>query len=267
MSNAINYLYEVRSSKVRREKIQLVHYSELGEYQGFRSLYGYTPETAMQIVESNSTAGLTGAPVYSDLLLVDFDDKPELGHKMADELREYDWVKFNSGGRSIHLHVRIAPMFGPLVPALQKEWMAQHFPEADLSIYRTSGIYRLPGTRHESTGRCKKVLETNITGKSLELKVTLPEKKVVFSAVEDQDLELMLFQLLGKEVNAGTTGRNYHVFKIAKVANKLGIPPQSAEHLVRSWNSQRCFPPLPTSSIDNTIKSAYREVNYGYNMG
>jgi hypothetical protein len=198
-------------------------------------------------------------PVYSDLLLVDFDDQPEAAHAMAEALREYDWVKFDSGGRSIHLHVRIEPMLGPWVPALQKAYMEQNFPKADLSIYRTSGIYRMAGTYHEKyPGRRKEIIETNITGKSLILNVAIPEPTVALPPKDDEDLQDLLGNLLGMQIGKGTTGRNYHAFKIAKVANRLGLDSGSTERLVDIWNSTLCNPPLDENSIRAAIKSAYR---------
>ena len=258
------YLYEVRTTKIRKAAIQLVPYSELSNYQGFRSMYGYTQETADLIMETKSTAGLDGAPVYSDLLLVDFDNNEDAAHAMADELRAYDWVKFDSGGRSIHLHIRINPMFGANVPHIQKLWMFQNFPKADLSIYKTAGIYRLANTIHEKNpGRAKKVLETNLVGNALELKLKddiMPEPKK-YTFIENSELTNILECLISIEVKEGTVGRNTHVFKIGRVCNELGLSPYDAIKLSTIWNEKMCIPSLPEASLISAIKSAYRGKN------
>lgn len=261
------YLYEVRGTKVRNGKVILVPYSDLHLYTGFRSVYGYGEEAIKHIKDTGSTAGLISAPVYSDLLLVDFDDQPEAAHAMAESLKEYDFVKFDSGGRSIHLHVRITPMVGPDVPSIQKEWVRKYYPLADLSIYRTSGMYRMAGTYHEkNAGRFKKVIDTNFTGKSLYIdKVEIPAPKYIDrERLSDEERELQLMFLLSKEIKQGTTGRNLHVFKISKVCMELGMNINEAVDLVASWNNERCYPSLSPSSIIPTVKSAYREViHYG----
>ncbi len=261
---ATNVLYEVRSEKIRRGSPILVPYSELHNYSGFRSLYGYGPEAQEQIGALNSTADLSGMPVYSDLLLVDFDAKPQEGHSMAEALHLYDWVLFDSGGRSLHLHIRIEPMYGGNVPAIQKAWMAENFPEADLSIYRTAGIYRMAGTYH-SGGRIKRVLRMNETGNALKLIVTPRDEYAGqnFETTGDADHELQLFLLVGREVPSGHTGRNYHAYKIAKVCKHLGMGPVEAEWFVACWNESRCLPPLPVTNIRATVKSAYRETHNG----
>lgn len=265
----MTYVYEVRKTKIRKERVILVPYEDLPNYQGFRSMYGYPANIAQHILAEGNTAGLSGVEVYSDLLLVDFDDKPELGHQMAEELRAYDWVKFDSGGRSIHLHVRINPMLGADVPYMQKEWMRKHFPGADLSIYKTAGIYRLAGTYHESNpGHCKEVIETNFTGKSLEIEqIERPIPLASRDYIPNEDLEGMLMHLMGRSVHQGTTGRNYHAFKISKVCKHLGLDPREAADFVGRWNRNCCVPPLPASGLEATIRSAYREVTLGQQMG
>ncbi len=223
-------------------------------------MYGYGPEAVEHIQATGSTANMEDLPVYSNLLLVDFDDKPESGHAMAEALREYDWVKFDSGGRSIHLHVRIDEMYGAWVPRVQKAWMKKHFPDADMSIYRTSGIYRLAGTYHENNpGHMKRAIETNFTGKALTIDTSIPVAPVAYLRQENADLEDMLLGLLNMEIEKGTTGRNYHAYKICKVASKLGLCEQETVELVLSWNARKCNPPLTLANIESTIISAYRK--------
>ncbi len=260
------YLYEVRGTKIRQGKVVLIPYSKLEYYTGFRSVYGYGEEAVEHIKSTGGTAGLIGAPVFSNLLLVDFDDQPEAANTMAESLRNYDWVKFDSGGRSIHLHIRITDMYGADVPSIQKEWVRKNYPLADLSIYRANGMYRMAGTYHENNpGRFKKIIETNFTGKSLIIdKVELPAPVYIDrERLTDEEREIQLLFLLAKTIDKGTTGRNLHVFKISKACFDLGMNINDTANLIASWNETRCNPPLPNSSIIPTLKSAYREVaNY-----
>jgi hypothetical protein len=179
---------------------------------------------------------------------------------MAEDLRAYNWDMFDSGGRSIHLHIQLHPMFGPDVPRMQKAWMKKNYPRADLSIYRTAGIYRLTGTYHEkNAGHSKTLLESNRPGEALKLQVELPAPPPP-SAYENHDTELedALLYLMGRNVSSGTSGRNYHVFKMGRVCERMGMDIGSAFEYAARWNSQRCLPPLGPSSVISTIESAYK---------
>ncbi len=250
-------VYEVRNRLMRSGPPVLVPYEELSQYTGFRSVYGYGPEAAGQIREQGHTANLTGLPVYSHMLLVDFDDQPEAGYAMANALKDYDWVLFDSGGRSLHLHVLIEPMEGSDVPQLQKQWMRERFHKADMSIYKTAGIYRLPGTQHEATGRMKHVIKYNEPGKLLKIEATLPEApKVTFSS--DEDLDTMLMRLMDTDISKGTVGRNNHIYKIARVGQRLGLAMEDSFKMAMQWNQDKCYPALERSGIEATVRSAYR---------
>jgi hypothetical protein len=257
----MDYLYEFRATKRRLEAVRLLPLDELRDRRGFRSLYGYGPEAVEHIRTTQSTSDMAGLPVASNVLFVDFDDRPDDAHRMADELRAYDWVKFDSGGRSIHLHIRIDSMYGGEVPQIQKTWMKEHFPTADMSIYRTSGIYRLTGTFHESNpGHCKHVIEVNQPDKALKIEVDRAKLPVWTPVVDkpDEELNEILMLLVTTYVDKGTTGRNYHAFKICKVCAKLGLNSYETIKIIERWNKQFCNPPLQAGSIESTIISVYR---------
>lgn len=252
-------LYEVRATKKRViYPIKLMNAEQRDERFGFMSVYGYPDETASLIEIQGHTAGLAGMEFYSDMLYVDFDDEPEAAHAMGESLREYDWYKYDSGGRSIHYHIPITPMQSAEVPMIQREWMKEHYVKADHSIYKSSGVYRMIGTWHEKQRRPKLEIDRNITSKILTL--TIPETKLadIRTAAIAGDLEeknrMLDFQLM-KIIQTG--GRNAHVFALAAQTCDLGIELQESIELITIWNRQYCNPPIGLAEINSTARSAY----------
>ncbi len=247
------YKYEIRYHKRRFGAPILVPYSEVSNYTGFRSSYGYPPEVADKIANSFSTAGLGAVEVYSSSLLVDFDDCPEAALAMADMLSAYQYVLFDSGGRSLHLHIAIEPMLGTHVPHWQKMFVKSIAPQADLSIYKHTGIFRLPGTHH-SNGRVKHALKFNAGAK-----LSIPEPAIPMPSPQqdlDEDQDLVLMWLLDADGVEGE--RNKHVFQLARTCAKLGMPRHEAEELIAGWNQRKCHPPLQGMEMGLTINSGYR---------
>ena len=67
--------YVEHRPQVRRVgRIRLVPIDQLDNKYGFRSVYAYDEATKDRIIEANSTRGLHGSELYSDVLLIDFDD-------------------------------------------------------------------------------------------------------------------------------------------------------------------------------------------------
>ena len=259
-------LYELRGSKRRlSNQVRLVPKADLeGLVFGYRSLYGYDPETVELIRERNGTWGLAGQSVYSDDLLVDFDDQYEAAYEMEKTLSAYTYSMWNSGGRSIHFHIQIEPMYSEAVPYIQKAWMQENYPLADASIYKTSGMYRLPGTYHESNpGKRKTLLSTN-KGGLLQIKmpegIEIPIPNTSFEVNPDNSemLTRHLDNLLLKDIGNGE--RNSHTFKIAATCRDLGEPLPYAIALAHTWNRTMCRPPQAVGEVETTVYSAYRGI-------
>jgi len=149
-------LFEARSNKVRAGLPTYFTFEQLENQRGFQSQFGVTHEQAAmnQIIGDTSGARY---PVYCDTILVDFDDCPNDAHLFRTGL-ERDSIAFieaSSGGRSVHFHIAIDPVFSVSVPSSVKQWVANRSAKADLSVYHTNGMFRLFGTRHEKTGNIK----------------------------------------------------------------------------------------------------------------
>lgn len=254
-------LYEHRGSKQRmNHEVRLVDREELENLVGYRSLYGFSPEAVEQIRQNKGTYNLNGFEFYSDELLVDFDNAPEAAEKMEDDLRGYSYTKYDSGGRSIHFHIPIEPMHSAAVPLIQRQWMKHFYPEADESIYKTSGMFRLDGTYHEKNpGKRKRLLDARLGDMLVLGPVPGMEIPIPIWSGEAGDPEMLsknLDKLLLQEGKPGS--RNQHTFKIAATCRDLGEPYQYTIELAKQWNRLMCSPPLSSVEVETTVYSAYR---------
>ncbi len=272
-------LYEHRLTTQRMGPVKLVTKEELEELRGFRSVYAFYEDAIKHIEDTNTTAGLAGFELYSDTLLVDFDNQPEAAEEfefylkamipansgmiVLDPPTNFAYEKYDSGGRSIHFHVPIEPMHGTNIPESQKEFMKKIAPLADMSVYKTSGMFRLNGTfHHKHRGKFKHLLY-KVEGYLLRIPTIKPQvfrlPSVNNIIPQDTDLEYVLMRLLTTKVVEGTIGRNNHIFKIAALCKDLGMVPDECMKLIMNWNLEYCTPPLQITGINSTINSAYRK--------
>ena len=271
MSNNINILQskalvEIRPTVTRTGKPKLVPYNDRHKYTGFTSVYGFLEEAVKSIEGSRSTRGLGRTPVYSDILYVDFDDNEEAAVKFrADIIRIYDceYKMYHSGGRSIHFHIPIEPMYGINVPFSQKTWMENIAPEADMSIYRHSGLYRLPGTYHSKNPGKKKELLDEREGRKIRIE-NRPRAAVptIDDEVEEKGEEyfhMILGKLLNTQISEG--GRHPHAYKIAMAGRTSGKSKDYTRRLLGMWNHDNCYPAKTEWELDKLVNWVYGEEN------
>ena len=255
----MQYYCELRRTLRRDGPIQLVPLDDLQYLTGFRSVYAYTEEVARTILEAKTTSILRGQPVYSDMLLIDFDAFDPAEFRKLLLRNGIAFQVWDSGNRSIHFHIPIVPMFGPDVPSMQKAWVKQHAPDADISFYHAAGIYRLPGTYHaKNPGHCKKLLEER-SGSALEITATsagwTPRTGPILrdeSRLEDFNTGLL------KAVGEG--GRRPYVWKLATIGAEAGLTFDEVVEKISWWNSHLCHPPHSQDAIIKQIESAFRRL-------
>lgn len=251
---------EIRPAVQRRGKIKLVNLSERFDHTGFTSMYAYTASTAALIKAKNSTAGLTNIPVYSDLLFVDFDNQEEAA-TLFEKMLQTDQIKFevyHSGGRSIHFHIYIYPMSGPNVPFSQRHWMEQHAPLADMSIYKHTGIYRLPNTYHNKYPGNKKRLLRSYEGELLKIE----NRPKISVALDDDPKDKEYYSrrvgyLLTQEVGEG--GRHQHLLDLACSLRDAGQSEAMARFKLNLYNTDKCFPPKKPYELEKLLRWAYND--------
>jgi hypothetical protein len=256
-------LIEIRSTVTRTGRPKLVPYKDKYNYTGFTSVYGYTEEAVTHIRETRSTRGLSRFPVYSDVLYVDFDDNDAAAEKFEDEhlLGKYKYERYHSGGRSIHFHIPIEPMYGVNVPYSQKLWMEQHAPEADMSIYRHSGLYRLPETYHTKyPGKKKELTAVGVAGDNILRIENRPRTAVptINDEIEEKGKEyfhMILGKLLNTRIDEG--GRHPHAYKIAMAGRTSGKTRDYTRRLLGMWNNDNCYPSKQEWELDKLVNWVY----------
>lgn len=122
---------------------------------GFSSLYSVSKETSEAIIKEGTTKHFKGV-VWSERLWLDIDSY-EKADGTEQKLIEMgvDYVAYDSGGRGAHFGILRDASPSHLLPQRDKQWVREHFPEADPSIYTHLHLFRLPGTLHERTRRPK----------------------------------------------------------------------------------------------------------------
>lgn len=226
---------------------------------GFISVYGFDEETKDEIVENKGTFGLRGRKLYSDCLFLDIDDNDALASEITRSLvgSKVKFDKYHTGGRGWHFHIYIEPMVGADVAYRQKRWVGHHFPGSDLSLYKTSGIIRLPGTYHSNNPGRRKELREQHDGDLLTLTLEdLPVSVGDWCVEENLDTEAILDTLLMKAASAG--GRNNAIYQRAMLMSKLDIEEDKALRILSKYNSMLVSPPVGDNELVNTINSAYR---------
>lgn len=138
--------------------------------EGFASLYSVSASDAEAITKAGTCAKYCGV-VGTDTIWIDVDSEDAV-QKVRGKLDELgvDYVWYSTGNRGSHFGVRINYIASHLLPARSKAWVGSTFEGlADLSIYTHLHLFRLPGTRHASTGRKKQLISSMINGRALEL--------------------------------------------------------------------------------------------------
>ncbi len=235
----------------------LIHREDIEGLTGFRSVYEYPVETCQWIRSNGGIAGLTAArmPVYADRLLMDFDNDEASAAKYIASLKAWNITHsvWNSGGRSIHIHVLTEPRLGPDVPYSQKSFVERWGNDigamADTSFYHSSGLFRLPDTLHESTGKPKILLEQHWGG-SLSYPM-LESKAKPYKAGDDISTLTTVWRLLLTPVANG--GRRFHIYKIVTNASILGWDENKILDHLKEWNKWQP-PPLQLSEAELETK-------------
>jgi hypothetical protein len=219
-------------------------------------VYGYPPSTADVIAKQQNTAKLAGLDLYSDVLLVDFDDQPAAAAAFEELLvvGGLAFMEFESGNRSVHFHVPIVPMTGPATAHSQKEWIAKNAPLADDTIYKPSGLFRLPGTWHEKNPGHSKLLTKTSTGRRL----NIPQAdKVIEHNPMTSPSSLKLERAMNSRRHQGN--RRVHAWYIAMLAYNLGFKEGETYDMVSRWNNRFAEPKLVEDVICQKVSEAYRQ--------
>lgn len=227
---------------------------ELNSKVGFRSVYGFKEQP-------NQSKGLNKYSVFSDTLIMDFDDGLE-GEvlKVLDILikEELTYYLYNSGNKGCHLHIPIVSMYGDSVPYSQKKFVEEHNFNCDLSIYKHSSLIRLVGTIHKKTGKLKELINFN-EGAILEIPY-MEEPKQKFKNVKPRQDDILYIaltkcaKLVGMSANPGE--RTNTIWSISRNFFDSGISFDTALELAYSINST-WSKPLEEAGVLRAVRQGY----------
>ena len=250
----MGYYIEIRAGVRRTGPPRLVPLDEAHKHLGFRSVFAFDEDTAALIQELGSTSNLRGRPVYADTLFLDFDD--------GDPTEFREWLRssglafetYDSGGRSIHIHIPLEPIYGSWVPGACKKWVQSRSKAADISFYHPAGMYRLPGTFHSKhAGRCKRLIEEGGESKLVLTEPPARESRVVEATGAREDF----FQLLLESREPGH--RSQFLWRLGITAAQAGLPMEEALDGMRWWNGRQSAP-HPDHHIVRQCESAYQQL-------
>lgn len=263
--DATNIMYEHRRGLKRSGPPKLKTKGDCLASTGFISTYGYPKELQDLIKENKGTYGLTGMPVYSELLYIDIDDDKRVARDIDEKLRKLGirYAVCESGSPdSFHFHIPIVPMLGPNIPAIHLQWVSEHFEGFDDSIYKTAGIIRIEGTYHKSYPGKTKQRVYGVDGVKLDLTNYKQKSEVAipkFTLQEERDpekLESLFNQMMFTRDYSDS--RNGYIFKLAAIGADLGLSYNEVLEEVFIYNDLMIEPRLKEHEIMATVRSAYR---------
>jgi hypothetical protein len=250
------YWVELRATVRRTGPPKLVPLVDIAKYVGFRSVFAFDDDTARQIRETGTTADMRGTPVYADTLFVDFDKSDGIefiAHLQQQGIAHQVW---HSGGRSIHVHVPLIPVFGDWVPAACKEYLKAHAPGADLSFIHPVGVYRLPGTYHPKRPGKRKELRAEQAGAALQLvQPANSSPRITFD--EGGRVEDFFIRLLERK---STGERHKWIWFLATKGAEAGLAFDVTLDAIRWWNARMTDSPHDDYVLQSQCTKAYERL-------
>jgi hypothetical protein len=234
---------------------------QLAKIRGFRSIYLYTQGAVDHMLKQETVGGISRFPVYSDTLFVDFDDGDSSSTVFEGILNAQGiaYSMYFSGRKGHHFHIPIEPMFHTEVPHSQKMWVnSLGLRSVDLSIYRHTGLFRLPGTIHKITGNKKELLK-EVHGNVLTIPI-IPRSCSDISVEHHGDSEFasaLQISLRSFIDEPGPGGRHVKLVSIAKRLLQSGMSPSATEEFITIVNSLWSNP-KPDEEIAECVRRAIR---------
>jgi len=144
---------------------------------GFCSVYGVSETDAKALLEAGTYAGFKGVVHPGKWLWIDIDEESEveLAKAKAKQLGVEHRV-YTTGNRGCHISIRRDLSASQYAPDVDKAWVKEHFPYADLRLYTHLHLLRQVGAIHEKTGNKKSLLYTS-PGSTLFLEYSNQAKK------------------------------------------------------------------------------------------
>jgi hypothetical protein len=204
------------------------------------------------------TRGLSGEPVYSDLLIIDCDTTDE-ATTVKERLVELDipfelWL---TGNRGCHFHIAIEPMWGTDVIWSQTSWLRRIgvWDVIDTSIYREGGQIRVPGAVHEKTGRTKELIEEAVSSELVVIPtLKSPPLPAVKQEIHDGTPEARFEYHRNLLYRRSEGGRHTHMFVLWNRGRAAGYDPEDIREDIRWWNETMATPSHTTTAVESKLR-------------
>ena len=233
---------------------------DLGNHTGYRSVFAWSSEHATEAKTAGTVKVLKDRPAFADTIFVDFDNNEKGALAFKRELDDEDvlYEMYTSGGRSLHFHLSMMPIYDVLVPNSVRKYM-ENFKSYgyDPSVYNYCSLFRLPGTVHEKTGKPKELLDRGGFF-YLDLNLVAPDKIAITPA--DHDALAVAMAIYSNYIGAGVAeGGRYTVqWKVSKALQEAGLSFDTALELVlamdESWKNLSKGP----AETKRAVRDAYR---------
>jgi len=261
-------MYEHRWGKVRTSAPRLRTREEMASYTGYTSMYRYLGDAQELIAATESTRGMKGLPVASDILYIDVDASEEVAMKVKRDLiaAGHIFEMYSSGSPGgFHFHIPIVEMVGGDVPEVQKQYVKETYTGVDMSLYSTSHVIRMAGTYHESNpGCCKHLLyshtgtKLDLTEYSLKVQIDMP----IFTPSREVETDLSTISnrinsMIFTPVSKGD--RHMHLFRMASMCKETGLSYEDTLSKLLGYNNLLVSPPKREFEIVTMIRSVYKE--------
>lgn len=257
MSEYKYYIYS--PSKHYGAKPYFVERDGLPDKTGFSSLYAVTEDTAEAIESTGTTAQFKGV-VHSERLWLDFDTEESSDAAQSKlESMGYDIIVYHSGNRGIHVGILRDHAPSHLLPAKDKAWVEANFPDADRSIYTPLHLFRLPGTRHEKTGRIKEFI-THIRGGALRLPA-LTRQDIKLTPTVNHSGERSVFECIRVMANSTPARNGQRHPQLVRLAYALKDDIQAEPYIALWWMlevNKMAEEPKSFEEVEQIVKSIYR---------
>lgn len=242
---------------VQRTKVVFVPVGDIHKFHGFRSVYLFARSEVDEIERQGHMRRISHLPVHAVELFVDFDNQRAAAERFRVYLLAQNVMfnEYDSGRRSVHFHIMTQPISGPNVPYSQLMWMRRHAQAFDTTIYRHTGLFRLPGTYHEKAPGQRKTMVG--TYGRYPLYIPLVERRLipVPAILNTHEAATKLVRASTREQSEG--GRRVHAWYLAAMAHDAGKDRHETYDIVLTWNQQYAIPPLDEAVVIAKVDEAF----------
>ena len=249
---------EITNSKFHTS--EFIHIEDVVNHTGYRSVFAWSREDADSAKNAKTVKVLKDRPAFADTIFVDFDDNETgaLGFKSFLDSEDILYEMYFSGGRSIHFHVGMEPVYDVRLPNSVRETMKSFKSFGyDPSVYNYCSLFRLSGTVHEKTGKPKVITDR---GGFYRLSIDLIEPPRINIVTTDNDALSVAIALYTNYLSATVAegGRYTIQWKVSKAFQEAGLSFDTTLELVngldKSWGKQSKGP----EETRRAVRDAYR---------